>query len=113
MSKYQNIEMQAERFKALGNPHRLILFQRLLACCKPGTICSTERAERLCVGDLGAGLDIAPSTLSHHIKELARAGLVCTARHGKSVECWVEPAVLEELASFFSSSFQLEGVDNV
>lgn len=103
MSNYKTIEQQAERFKALGNPHRLALFQRLLSCCAPGTVCSADRAERLCVGDLGQGLEIAPSTLSHHIKELARAGLVRTTRRGKSVECWIEPAVVEELSSFFTS----------
>lgn len=105
MSNTSNFHKQAERFKALGNPHRLALFQRLLNCCAPGTVCSAEHARRLCVGELGEGLDIAPSTLSHHIKELARSGLVQTARRGQSVECWVEPAVLEELSSFFTSPY--------
>lgn len=99
------IYKHAEKFKALGNPHRLALFHRLLNCCIPGTACPVEHAERLCIGDLGEGMNIAPSTLSHHIKELTRAGLVQTARRGKSVECWVEPAVLEELSSLFSPPY--------
>jgi DNA-binding transcriptional ArsR family regulator len=112
MSKSKSVERQAERFKALGNPHRLAVFQRLLNCCAPGTACSAGEASTLCVGDLGRGLDIAPSTLSHHLRELARAGLVRTARRGKSVECWVEPDVLEELASFFATPLNSGGKEN-
>lgn len=95
------IESRATAFKALANPHRLRLFQRLMHCCAPRTACSVEEAMRYRVGELGAELEIAPSTLSHHLKELNRAGLVQMARRGKTVECWVEPGVLDELAAFF------------
>lgn len=87
-------------FKALSNPHRLALFRRLTTCCAPGTRCSVASAASLCVGELGEGLDIAPSTLSHHLKELNRAGLIRMERRGKTVACWVEPAGLETLAGF-------------
>ncbi len=88
-------------FKALANPHRLALFQRLLTCCAPGMACDPDE-ERHHVGQLGEGLEIAPSTLSHHLKELNRAGLVQMQRRGKHVECWVEPATLEALTAFLS-----------
>ncbi len=91
----------AAAFKALSNPHRLTLFNRLLNCCEPGTRCDAASATRFCVGDLGEGLEIAPSTLSHHLKELNRAGLVEMARKGKRVECWVEPEKLKTLSQFF------------
>jgi DNA-binding transcriptional ArsR family regulator len=39
--------------------------------------------------------------LSHHIKELSRAGLIRMERRGQHVDCWVEPAVVEELSRFF------------
>lgn len=96
-----NIEQAAERFKALSNPHRLALFQRLSHCCAPGTRCNIAQAT-LSVGELGEGLAIAPSTLSHHLKELNRAGLVQMERRGKQVICWVEPTTLEELAGLFN-----------
>jgi len=89
-------------FRALSNPHRLALFQRLTTCCVPGTSCNAEEAIRYSVGELGEGLTIAPSTLSHHLKELNRAGLIQMKRCGKQVECWVEPATLQQLADFFS-----------
>ncbi|MDH5692458.1 MAG: metalloregulator ArsR/SmtB family transcription factor [Gammaproteobacteria bacterium] len=103
MSNYKSkFSDYAEIFKALSNPHRLALFYRLMSCCEPGTKCITDSA-RFCVGDLGEGLDIAPSTLSHHLKELNRAGLVRMERKGKNVECWVDPNILEELAGFFKN----------
>ncbi len=89
-------------FKGLSNPHRLALFQRMMTCCVPGTRCCPSEAVRTCVGDLGEGLAIAPSTLSHHLKELHRAGLIQMQRNGKNVECWVEPQVLERLSAFFN-----------
>lgn len=104
MSNSKNeVQLAAERFKALSNPHRLVLFQRLTSCCAPGTVCSAEQASQLSVGELGEAIAIAPSTLSHHLKELNRAGLVQMARQGKQVVCWVEPAILEELSAFFST----------
>ncbi|MET0103163.1 MAG: metalloregulator ArsR/SmtB family transcription factor [Sedimenticola sp.] len=98
-----DIEQHAEMFKALGNPHRLALFRRLTTCCAPGTVCDAESAAHFSVGELGEGLDIAPSTLSHHLKELNRAGLIEMRRNGKKVECWIEPAVLNRLAKLFSN----------
>ncbi len=91
----------AAMFGALGNPHRLALFQQLSSCCVPGTRCGLDDAVGMYVGDLGAGLGIAPSTLSHHLKTLRQAGLVRTERRGKRVECFVDPEVLRSLASFF------------
>lgn len=102
MSNYSTIDGHADIFKALSNPHRLALFSRLMSCCAPGTKCTPDTAVRFCVGELGDGLDIAPSTLSHHLKELNRAGLVNMERRGKNIECWVEPDVLNSLAAFFT-----------
>lgn len=105
MSNYLNDDqLMADVFKALSNPHRLGVFQRLMSCCAPGTRCDANQAIRFCVGELGEGLDIAPSTLSHHLKELHRAGLVKMERRGKNVECWVDPEVLSQLSLFFCNS---------
>jgi len=103
MSNHSNdIERDAERFKALSNPNRLALFQRMTQCCAPGTICDIGQATQLSVGQLGEGLNIAPSTLSHHLKELNRAGLVEMERRGKQVVCWVEATTLQDLAALFA-----------
>jgi len=104
MSKYNdfNIEEMAESFKALSNPNRLQIFQKLLDCCQPGTLCSIDGLEGICVSDLGEDLEVAPSTLSHHIKELQRAGLIKTQRRGKNVDCFVDPSQVELLKKFFN-----------
>lgn len=102
MSNLQQCELHAAQFKALSNPHRLALFQRLMSCCVPGTVCNTDEVARICVGDLGKGMNIVASTLSHHLKELNRAGLIQMERQGKTIQCWVEPKVLTELAGFFA-----------
>jgi ArsR family transcriptional regulator len=96
------LDKYAGIFKALSNPNRLKIFISLATCCKPGTIGIFEPDNTACVGDIGKDLDIVPSTVSHHIKELRRAGLIKTHRNGQNIECWVNPEILEELKYFFS-----------
>ncbi len=98
----ERIERLAEIFKALSNPNRLRIFLRLSTCCSPGAIYSLEEGVCSCVGELGKELDIVPSTISHHIKELHRAGLIRTRRSGQRIECWVDAEALKELSRFFS-----------
>ena len=104
MSKYKtlNTEELADSFKALSNPNRLQIFQRLLSCCEPGTLCSAVTLNGFCVGELGKDLAVAPSTLSHHIKELQRAGLIKTQRRGKNVECFVDAEKVAIIKEFFT-----------
>ncbi len=97
-----NPDHVAEVFKALSNPHRLNVFLRLAACCRPGDACAGGM--RACVGELAGDLDIAPSTVSHHLKELRRSGLIHMERSGQNVECWVEPETLDRLSDFFRSA---------
>ncbi len=98
-----NLNELAIVFKALSNPNRLQIFQRLLCCCVPEDICAAEEISGFCVGELGENLAVAPSTLSHHIKELQHAGLIKTRRKGKNIECFVEPDKVKILNHFFSS----------
>jgi len=98
----QELERFAEMFKALSNPHRLAIFLRLISCCPPGTKCVSDAEARRFVGQLGEELDIAASTLSHHIKELRRAGLLRVERRGKNIECWVDADVVAELAELLA-----------
>lgn len=105
MSNYatDGVGQLAEIFKALSNPNRLQIFLSLLSYCQPGvTYASTEDETCPCVGDLGKELNIVPSTVSHHIKELNRVGLIKLKRQGKNVECSIDPEALERLAMFFS-----------
>ncbi len=55
-----------------------------------------EEARRY-VGELGKELNIAPSTVSHHIKELRRAGIIVVERRGKNIECRVNEESVQAL----------------
>lgn len=89
----------AKALRVLGNPHRLAIFLKLAECCRPGG--NDAAATRTCVGDIGNDRAIAPSTVSHHLKELRGAGLIHMERAGKAIECWIEPKTVKALAKFF------------
>ncbi|MDX8386998.1 MAG: metalloregulator ArsR/SmtB family transcription factor [Ghiorsea sp.] len=89
----------ATKFKALSTPVRLTIFQELTRCCEPGSTCEVQR----CIGDLASLVNVAPSTLSHHMKALNHAGLVDMERVGKNIFCRVNPSALTLLSSYFKS----------
>ena len=98
----RRIPQMAGYFKGLAHPHRLRIFLDLFARCRPGVGCCAESTVSACVGELGRPLAISPSTVSHHLKELRQSGLLMMERHGKTVECWINPQVLKDLALLFS-----------
>jgi ArsR family transcriptional regulator len=107
MSNNQKIDIDAlaEIFKALSNPNRLKIFMRLTTCCQPGTVGIFEKnadVDTMFVGDLGKELDVGKPTVSHHIKELRRVGIIRTERRGQNIACWVDPEIINELKQFFS-----------
>ena len=60
----------AERFRALADPTRVAIVNRL------------SGAGELCVCDLTAAFDLSQPTISHHLKVLREAGLVESSRRG-------------------------------
>lgn len=98
----------AKIFKALSNPSRLEI---LKAIYKKG-ICGTLNGEAptvekcSCVGDIVGEFHLAPSTISHHIKELAQAGLVSMSRDGQFICVFPNMESLEAIKDFTES---LEG----
>ena len=101
MSKYRTneIEQFSEMFGALSNPNRLKMFLRLVDCCGPEKSCSTNNGMGACISELSKGLGLAPSTVSHHLKELRRNGLISMSRQGRKVECTVNTEALVGILS--------------
>lgn len=108
MSKYRiDAPTLAAAFKALSNPNRLNLFSQLLVCSGPESACQIDQCMKIAVGELGKDIDIAASTLSHHLKALNQAGLISMERRGQHVDCWVNTAMVEQLSGFLTSSKKL------
>jgi len=70
-------EAMSAIFVALGDPQR----QRLVLAFEPG--------ERLTVGQLGEASPLNRTTVSHHLKILRQAGVLCSEKAGKEVYYWV------------------------
>src|SRR5271156_4170267 len=100
-----NIRKAVVAFKALAHPHRLAIFLRLASCCQKHG-CDADECARYCVGELGKGLKIGQPTVSHHLKELTRAGLIRTRKCGQETECWVTETTVDDLANFLLNAKQ-------
>lgn len=98
MSNFRSDELErwAAMFKALSNPHRLRIFLGLVNCCSPPV--TGESRACLCVSEACEPVELAQSTVSHHLKELKHAGLINMQRDGRRIMCWVAPQTLEEVS---------------
>jgi ArsR family transcriptional regulator, arsenate/arsenite/antimonite-responsive transcriptional repressor len=84
------LELHARRLKALGHPSRLAIVRAVVQ----------GAAEGVPVGEIQARLDIPPSTLSHHLSELAQAGLLKSARQGTTIRYAVRFENLKALTDY-------------
>jgi len=75
-----DIKQAAKILKALSHPNRLEIY---LAIVKGEQHGFKADACECSVADLIARLKIGAPTVSHHLKELANAGLITTERQGK------------------------------
>ena len=77
-----DMEALAEAFKALSNKNRLSIFEQIRSGCTKARL---DGDNRLAVCAVANAVCIAPSTISHHIKELRRAHLVRCERRGQTI----------------------------
>ena len=80
----------ATAFAALGSEQRLSILRRLVMAGRGG----------LPMGVLGEDVGIAGSVLTHHLKQLASAGLVEQRRDGRRILCSVDFAAVENLSQY-------------
>lgn len=69
--------------KALADPRRVAVLEAI------------AREERCACQDLRDQFPISKATMSHHIKELLRAGLIDARREGQYLHCQVRPRAME------------------
>lgn len=80
----------ADMLSAMGTGPRLRIVRLLLSAHPEGMV----------VGDIAAELDIANSTLSHHLDKLKTSGLIAVRREGTFLWYSVCTAALQELMGF-------------
>ncbi|MCY1127631.1 metalloregulator ArsR/SmtB family transcription factor [Frigidibacter sp. RF13] len=81
---------EARALAALGHDARLSIFRLLIRAGEAG----------LNVGQIGAHLDVPPSTLAHHLGALVDAKLVLQERNGREVVNRADFAAIQRIAAF-------------
>jgi ArsR family transcriptional regulator len=84
------IEQAAKQLEALGNPTRLRVYRTLVRAGEEG----------LPVGGLQEKLQIAASTLSHHLHRLILVDLVTQERQATTLICRANYAAMNRLVGF-------------
>lgn len=87
-----NIETAAAQLEALGNATRLTIYRTLVRAGGNG----------LPVGKLQLKLDIAASTLSHHIRKLVEVNLVSQERQATTLICRANYASMNGLIGYLA-----------
>jgi ArsR family transcriptional regulator len=89
-SKEQKVSRYASMFSAMGAGPRLRILRLLLAAHPEGMV----------VNEIGEELEIAGSTLSHHLDKLRMEDLVEVRREGTFLRYSANTRALEELLGF-------------
>jgi DNA-binding transcriptional ArsR family regulator len=84
------MEILADRFAALGQPHRLELVRQLLRAYPAGLV----------AGALQKAVDIPASTLSFHLDALVRTGLIEQRREGRFMRYRACESALRQMLTF-------------
>lgn len=89
-----DINLAASAFAALGSEQRLAVLRSLVR----------SGPEGVSIGQLAEATGITGSTLTHHLKVLAAAGLVQQTKHGRSIICAAAAyETMQELSEFLLS----------
>lgn len=84
------LTLAASAFAALGSEQRLAIVKRLVKAGPGG----------LAMAELGDGVGITGSVLTHHLKQLVAAGLVRQARDGRRIISVVDFDAVRALSDF-------------
>jgi ArsR family transcriptional regulator len=102
MSNYQSYDL-LEMFRALSDPTRLAIYQ-FLRCCSGKVSLEEDGSVRPAagptVGEVCCQVQVAQSTVSHHLKELRRAGLIKASKVGRAIHCEIDGGALSAIREF-------------
>ncbi len=87
------VKQAASQLEALGKPTRLEIYRALIRAGENG----------LAVGALQESLNIAPSTLSHHLKTLIISGLISQERQATTLICRANYNSMQDLVNYLVS----------
>ncbi len=90
MTETTDIARYADMLAAMGTEPRLRIMRTLLSAHPDGLV----------VGEIGNELEIASSTLSHHLEKLKNEGLVQVRREGTFLRYSADAEALRELLAF-------------
>lgn len=97
------IAQTASAFAALGSEQRLSVLKALVRAGDEG----------LSIGELGERTGITGSTLTHHVKLLAQAGLVDQVKTGRVIRCAVSYPRVRELSTYLLQECCVDSTKNV
>jgi ArsR family transcriptional regulator, arsenate/arsenite/antimonite-responsive transcriptional repressor len=84
------IDEAAARLEALGNPTRLRIYRALVRAGDAG----------ISVGKLQTKLELAASTLSHHLKAMVAVGLIVQERQATTLICRANYDVMRGIVDY-------------
>jgi ArsR family transcriptional regulator len=88
----EEADAAASIFKALSDPNRVLILNRLLAC-----------DDAVCVCELNENLELSQPTVSFHLKKLVNAGLLHREQRGTWAYFSVVPEAIEQLSVLFKT----------
>ncbi|MDX2264743.1 MAG: metalloregulator ArsR/SmtB family transcription factor [Hyphomicrobiales bacterium] len=77
---------------ALAQDHRLAIFRRL----------AVQGPSGMAAGDIAKAVGISPTSVSFHLKELDRAGLVVATRQGRFIRYAIHVDQMRQLLEFLT-----------
>lgn len=86
----EEADAAAALFKALADPHRVLILNRLLAS-----------DDAVCVCELNEELPLSQPTVSFHLKKLVNAGLLHREQRGTWAYFSVVPEAIDQLSTLF------------
>lgn len=88
----EEAQAAATLFKALSDPNRVLILNRLLAHHDP-----------VCLCELNEGLDLSQPTVSFHVKKLVSAGILQREQRGTWAYFSVVPEAIDRLSLLFET----------